>query len=140
MQKILQWKNFILYFLLCVLITAGLSAAPSYGAAAAARMQDGSAVFCTPGLSQPDECLPERISSKSSGSVITGILRNSRIVSSYRLMLLFSACVLTLMLFLANMMQQLILIQDSRHLYQDDFIITFIQNTDGRKRISYSFS
>lgn len=140
MQIRLHIQNFILYLLLCVLITAGLYAVPASLPAVTAQEQSSSAVFCASGLSMPDECLPERISGRSASTLTAAIARSSRSASSYRFMLLFLACILTLMSFFTRLAEHLITFHDSRYLYSEDFIISFIQNTDGRKRNSYPFS
>lgn len=136
MQMTLQIKNFILYLLLCVLITAGLYTAPISTAVMAAQSQDSSAVLCAPGLSQSDDFLPEQVSSRRSAPTLTSIVRSTRTASSYRFMLLFLSCILTIMSVFANLIEKLIIFHDSRHLYEDNFIISFIQAIDGRKRIS----
>lgn len=139
MQATLRFQNFILYLLLCVLITVGLYTIPSSAPIADTQSPNGTVVFRSSGLSMPDECLPERLSRRSSSSIIVQTARSSRSTVSYRFMLLFWSCILTLMSFFTNLAEHLLTFHDSRYVYHDDFIISFIQSTDGRKRISYPF-
>lgn len=139
MQIILRFKNFILYLLFFTLITAGLYTVPSSASVMDVQEQTSSVVLRASGLSMPDECLPERLVRRSTSSIISSVARSSRSTASHRFMLLFFTCILTLMSFLANLAIHLIAFHDSRYVYEKDFIVSFIHDTDGRKQISYPF-
>lgn len=137
MQVMFRFRNFILSLLLCTLIAAGFHAHPVPVATIASQTQ-GTALFLdSHTLSQPDDLWTTQLSSRRSSTTFSNGIRTTRIGFSYRFNILFSLCILTLLSVFSKLIENLFIFQDIRYVYQENFMISFIQDTDGRKRLSY---
>lgn len=136
MQIHLYLKKLILFLLLCVLVASGVHTVPASPSVVTAQSGDNSVFMRASSFCQPDDCLAEQISSRRNTPTLTNQIRSTRTGISYRFLLLFLLCTLTLLSVFANLIENLITLHDTRYLYEENFIISFIQAIDGRKRIS----
>lgn len=139
MQLMYRFKNFILALILCTLVAAGFHANPVPAATITAQTQGTAMLLDSNTISQPSDLWAEQLSSRRSSSAFSCAIRAIRTGFCCRMGFLFSFCILTLLSVLSNLIEHLFIFHDIRYLYQENFMILFIQDTDGRKRLSYLF-
>ena len=137
MQTVFRFRNYILSLLLCALIVAGFHANPVPASTITAQTQGTSLYLDSHTLSQPDALWTEQISSRRSVTTFSNAVRTTRAGFSYRLNIIFSLCVLTLLSVFSKLIEHLFVFHDIRYVYREKFLILFMQDTDGRKRFSY---
>lgn len=131
-------QNFILYLLLLVLIAAGSShlSAPIPGSGPVSH--ETSSLCSGASLRPAPVDFWAKHSSQTRQEISeTGSVRNMRTGVSCRSAILFLFYVLTLLSVFSSCVQKILSLYDSRSVYKEAFIISFIQNTDGRKRLSW---
>lgn len=137
MQLMYRFKNFIVFLLLCTLIATGFHANPVPAATITAQTQGNALLLDGHTLSQPNNVWTEQLSQRRSETVFSGIVRTVRTGFCCRFSSLAALCILTLLSVLSSLIENLFIFHDTRYLYQENFMILFIQDTDGRKRLSY---
>lgn len=137
MQLMYRFRNFIVTLLLCTLIAGGFHANPVPAATIISQTQGGALLLDAHTISQPNHECTEQLSQRRAETVFAGIVRAIRTAFCSRYSVLSALCILTLLSVLSAILETLFLFHDIRYLYQENFMILFIQDTDGRKRLSY---
>lgn len=137
MQLMYRFRNFIVTLLLCTLVAGGFHANPVPAATITSQAQGSALLLDAHTISQPSNVCTEQLSQRRSETVFAGIVRAIRTGFGCRYSLLSSLCKLTLLSVLSALIETLFIFHDIRYLYQENFMILFIQDTDGRKRLSY---
>lgn len=133
-----KFRNFILYFSLCMMLAAGLcDKAVSMQNIQPQTTQQTSASLHAPSFSQPVDFWTSQATARRNPSSITNHLRASRAVSAWRMNPFFLFYILTFLSVFSRSNEKIITFRDSRYVYREPFIISFIQNADGRKRLFY---
>ena len=133
-----KFRNFILYVSLCVMLAAGFcDKALSTQNIQPQTTRQTSASLCAPSFSQPVDFWTSQAAARRSPSSITNYLRASRAVSTWRMSPFFLFYILTFLSVFSCSNEKIITFRDSRYIYREPFIISFIQNADGRKRLFY---
>ncbi len=132
-----EWmRNCIIYMLLAVFLVA----------ASGMGLDEGHQVFFHSSKSgaevlKPQTFLPDvdlhifQIEEKTSAIVSVRGLRNSR-TDSFSRYNLFFICILAVLLGISRLNQEVFTLHGNRYVQKRRYIICFIQDTDGRKRIS----
>lgn len=131
-------RNFILYLFLCMILAAGIHDKAAF----MQKMQpltthQTSASFNAPSFSQPVDFWTSQTAARRNTPSITSHMRTSRAVSVWRMSALFLFHILTFLSVFSRSNEKIVSFRDSRYVYQEPFIISFIQNADGRKRLFY---
>lgn len=92
------------------------------------------AVWEAPSLSQPVDMWSEQVS-QSRPAAVTNIVRAVRTGFSCRFGILFFLHFLTVLSVLGKCFAHFLALHDSRRIYREYFTISYMQDTDGRKRI-----
>lgn len=133
-----KFRNFILYFSLCMMLAAGLcDKAVSMQSIQPQTTQQTSASLHAPSFSQPVDLWTAQAAARRNPSSITNHLRASRAVSAWRMNPFFLFYILTFLSVFSRSNEKIITFRDSRYVHREPFIISFIQNADGRKRLFY---
>ena len=129
-------QNFILWLLLLVMTLAGCSAAPvsGYGHHTLPR-EETTLCAAASRLSEPVDFWSKQTAESRSEVTLSSAFRNARTVSCRGPLLLFLFYVLTLLSVYSVCNRQRLILQGARYLSEKSFTISFMQDTDGRKRI-----
>lgn len=132
-----EWmRNCIVYMLLAVFLVTGSGMGLDEGHQVFFRSAESGTEVLKPQTFLPDGDLHIfQIEEKTSAIVSVRGLRNSRTdyVSRYGL---FFICILAVLLGISRLNQEVFVLHDTRYVQKRRYIICFIQDTDGRKRIS----
>lgn len=96
-----------------------------------------SAALYAPSFSQPVDFWVSQAAERRDPSSITNYLRALRAVPTWRTGSFFLFYILTFLSFFSCSNEKIIAFRDSRYIDRRPFIISFIQNADGRKRLFY---
>ncbi len=131
-------KNLILYLLLITLLAVGINRGPvSIPKTVTGRAQTTSLTLDAPSLSHSIDFWAGRMSAKRSDVSGISMIRGVRTGLSHRLVLLFLLYVPALLSVFSRCSEKQIAFCDNRFIYRKPFTISFMQDADGRKRISY---
>ncbi len=132
-----EWmRNCIIYMLLAVFLVAASGMGLDEGHQVFFRSSKSGAEVLKPQTFLPDVDLHIfQIEEKTSAIVSVRGLRNSRTdyFSRYGL---FFICILAVLLGISRLNQEVFVLHGNRYVQKRRYIICFIQDTDGRKRIS----
>lgn len=131
-------KNFILFLLLTALIAVGCAelSAPSRKAAPSGQTETVSHTLEAPVLTGLPDLCEEQVSGSRLSVSFSNITRNIRTGFSGRYAVSVLFHILTLLSVYFSCIKKTILSRDNRFLYQEAFTISYMQDTDGRKRLS----
>lgn len=132
-----EWmRNCIIYMLLAVFLVAASGMGLDEGHQVFFRSSKSGAEVLKPQTFLPDVDLHIfQIEEKTSAIVSVRGLRNSR-TDSFSRYGLFFICILAVLLGISRLSQEVFTLHGNRYVQKRRYIICFIQDTDGRKRIS----
>jgi hypothetical protein len=132
-----EWmRNCIIYMLLAVFLVAASGMGLDEGHQVFFRSSKSGAEVLKPQTFLPDVDLHIfQIEEKTSAIVSVRGLRNSR-TDSFSRYNLFFICILAVLLGISRLNQEVFTLHGNRYVQKRRYIICFIQDTDGRKRIS----
>ena len=131
-------KNFILFLLLTALVVVGCMelSAPARKAAPFRHTEGAPHTLATPALTGLPDLCEEQVSGRNFSVSFSNITRNIRTGPSGRYVISVLFHMLTLLSVYFSCIKKTILSRDNRFLYQEAFTISYMQDTDGRKRLS----
>lgn len=132
-----EWmRNCIIYMLLAVFLVAASGMGLDEGHQVFFRSSKSGAEVLKPQTFLPDVDLHIfQIEEKTSAIVSVRGLRNRR-TDSFSRYNLFFICILAVLLGISRLNQEVFTLHGNRYVQKRRYIICFIQDTDGRKRIS----
>lgn len=132
-----EWmRNCIIYMLLAVFLVAASGMGLDEGHQVFFRSSKSGAEVLKPQTFLPDVDLHIfQIEEKTSAIVSVRGLRN-RCTDSFSRYNLFFICILAVLLGISRLNQEVFTLHGNRYVQKRRYIICFIQDTDGRKRIS----
>lgn len=130
-----KMKNFILYFLIVALIAAGGKARLDVVQQVSVSLRDGFEETLTSASALDRvEYLAGQIKEENSGNLTLVALRNGRTEIFGYDGLFFILCTLAILAVLFQLHRKVPILHDSKYLYEERYIIGFMQDMDGRKK------
>lgn len=132
-------QNFILCLLIPVLLfAAGNSQLPAPAAENASLLRETASLqSCASFLPGHVDFWTRQISGSRQNYSEINPMRNTRTVAPGRCAILFLFHILTLLSFISICSKQLLALYDSRYVFRESFLISFMQDMDGRKRTAF---
>lgn len=131
-------RNFIIYFLLFTLVATGSKARLDTMWQVLSLCGHGGTKIVSEALITPEEdCLPDQITRQRATISSQGFLSCSRTGLSIRCGFLFILFILMVLSEISKLNWGVLALYSERYVYEKRYIITFIQDIDGRKRDSY---
>lgn len=128
-------KNFILYFLIIALVAAGSKARLDVVQQASISLRSGKeAVLTGASASAKVDCLAGHIKGEQTGVSAVDNLHSDRTDFLEYGELFFILCTLAVLSVLFQCHRGVLILHDSRSIYETKYIIGFMQDMDGRKK------
>lgn len=135
MKTKMRISNFIIYLLVFGFVVTGAGMGLDAGKQAFSRQSSGNSAITAQSLTAGDDLRDFEIREDTSILFQFKGLRGNRLQDGRGYGLLF-LCVLTALSGLSRFTREALLLHSKRYVFREEYIIAFIQDMDGRKRIS----